>query len=794
MPAQVLRHPSAPAEAEFVVLPHSIEAEQAVLGSALANNAVAEKAHWLTPEDFFEPVHGRIWAAIQAGVAARRRVEPIAIKRLFDTDPALADLDGVQYLTRMAAGVEKIVHAVEFARTVKRLSGLRALRQIAEDMAARAIRPDEMGQPGDIIAEYRQRIEALCLDESRPLGKHVSEVIDEIEHRLDNPVTIWKTGIEALDESLGGGVPEGYVIGFEARAKNFKAQPVSEPVLLRDGTWRPIGQLRIGDELASPDGAPSRVVGVYPQGRRLAFRVTLSDGRSTLADAEHLWAVHTEDFSSGRKVDRIVKTEELASMVGRSRPVWLPRISGHFGGVPLPLDPYVLGVLLGDGSLTKQTNVRFSSADEEIVLAVAHALPVGMAVNQHGPMEYGICVAPSPDLSKSRDASHGVLRALRGLGLTGKGAEQKFIPELYFAASRADRLRLFQGLMDTDGQAQGGHMTFVTVSERLARDVQRLAWSLGMIARWAEPREGWYSQDGERRPGRLVYRLTVRGNDPREMCTLARKRAAMLEKRGRNIRLRVVSVEPDQEQECVCIRVTHPSSLYVTRDYILTHNSGCAHTILLALARQRVPACYFALEMGDARLVQRMLGQVGGFNSAMFRYADEHLKRRVQQARPELDRIPLWLVNCPGVKFSRLKAMANQYTQTRGIKAFVLDYWQLVQPDTPTKNKADFLAEVAQFCADHAHEHGTTWIIASQENRSGESYGSDGLIKACDWHATLHKHEKKTILSGPGGMEEVETLWMDVKYSRDGSGDPIGGEDHAILYIDKRGPHLGQLP
>jgi replicative DNA helicase len=219
--------------------------------------------------------------------------------------------------------------------------------------------------------------------------------------------------------------------------------------------------------------------------------------------------------------------------------------------------------------------------------------------------------------------------------------------------------------------------------------------------------------------------------------------------------------------------------------------TGCAHTILLALAKQRVPSAYFALEMGSARLAQRMLGQVGGFNSAMFRFGDAYLARRVEAARPELDGLPLWFVDAPGMRFSRLRANANQLMRTHGVRAFVLDYWQLVQPDGKVTNKAEFLAEVAQWCADHAHQHGTTWIITSQENRGGESYGSDGLAKACDWIASLHKHENKLIHAKLGS---VETLWLDVKYSRDGPGDCVGGPDEAILYIDQAGPHLGQLP
>ena len=139
-----------------------------------------------------------------------------------------------------------------------------------------------------------------------------------------------------------------------------------------------------------------------------------------------------------------------------------------------------------------------------------------------------------------------------------------------------------------------------------------------------------------------------------------------------------------------------------------------------------------------------------------------------------LDSLPLWFVDKPGLKFSRLRAEAAQQRMINGTRVFVLDYWQLVRPDGKVPNKADFMGEVADWCAEDAHEHGTTWIVLSQENRAGESLGSDGLARACDYLAQLHKHEQ--LFHGPG-LDGVETLWWDVKFSRDGSSEPIAIDD-----------------
>lgn len=775
---------------DILIQPKNIEAEVAIIGSALVNNSVIDQCPWLEADDFFEPVHGRIWEAMTQAVAMGRRADPISIRRLFDTDQSLADMDGGAYLARLAQAADSIINAVEYAREVKDTARLREVFHIGEQLRQRAADPQMGNSASAIVGEFRAHLDALCVDTTRPMAKHVSHVIDHLVKRIDSPPKIWSTGIPAVDKSIGGGVPEGYVIGIDARPKNFKAQPVTEPVLRRDGTWCAIGQLRMGDELASADGAPSRVVGVYPQGRRVAYRVGLSDGRSVLADAEHLWSVRTAHASDGTAVDRIVTTAELTSLVGKAKPVWLPQQSGHFGGAPMPVDPYVLGALLGNGSLTKPRSVRISISDPEMVQLIASRLPAGVEIRSHGGLEYYIGVDAETRAEQKGAAVNAVLEGLAELGVMGKPAQEKFIPAIYFTASRADRLALLQGLVDTDAQVMGGHASFISSSQQLAVDVQRLAWSLGMMAKAAKPAGTRYSYKGEWLDGRTAYRVSIRSDNPQELGLMVSKRADLIVRRKNFIRLRVTSVEQEAEHECVCIKVSHPSSLYVTSDYVLTHNTGVAHTLLLAMARQRIPSCYMALEMGSARLTQRMIGQLGKFNSAMFQYGGEQIRQRVTEARPMLDGLPLWFIDAPGMKFSRLKAEAAQQRMVNGVRVFVLDYWQLVCPDGKTGNKADFLGEVADWCARDAHEHGTTWIVLSQENRAGESLGSDGLARACDYLAQLHKHEQ--LFHGPG-LDGVETLWWDVKFSRDGSGKNIGSPESPVLYISKHGPHLAEI-
>lgn len=418
----------------------NLDAEMAVLGGALVNPAVVNRCPWLRPEHFFEPVHGRVWAAILEAAACGVRADAVTLKRLFDTDLALAELDGASYLRQMAQYAEPIAQAAEYGRHIHRTARMRELFQVADELRTAAMDPSPSADPATIIGGARARLDALCNDETTTSIRSAMQVIDQIIADIHSPRRMWPTGLPSLDESFGGGLPEGYVVGIEGRPKSGK--------------------------------------------------------------------------------------------------------------------------------------------------------------------------------------------------------------------------------------------------------------------------------------------------------------------------------------------------------------SVAMQTLALASAQARVPTCYLALEMGGARIVQRMLAHVGLFNSGMFKHPDDYLLQRVTQARGALDALPLYLMDCPAIRFSRLQALADQLMQVNGIRVFVLDYWQLVKPDGRVTNKAEFLADVAQFCADHAHEHGTTWLVASQENRTGESYGSDGLVKACDWLAAIEKHEDRF---GHPTHGMVETVWLDVRYARDGNGESIGSPDRPVLMINPQGPHLAEI-
>ena len=154
-----------------------------------------------------------------------------------------------------------------------------------------------------------------------------------------------------------------------------KAQPVDEKVLTPTG-WARMGELRVGDYVIGANGHPTAVCGVYPQGKKSVVAVEFTDGSKVDCCEEHLWNVQTKAHKHrGKKF----QTRPIGELVGdlknkQGETKWFIPVTQpvHFNATPVPVDPYLLGVLLGDGGLTSG-GVRFSSADAEIIEMCAAA-------------------------------------------------------------------------------------------------------------------------------------------------------------------------------------------------------------------------------------------------------------------------------------------------------------------------------------------------------------------------------------------------------------------------------------
>lgn len=357
-----------------------------------------------------------------------------------------------------------------------------------------------------------------------------------------------------------------------------KAQPLDSLVLTPAG-FRRMGDLTVRDEVVVPDGEIALIDGVFPQGEREVWRLVLSDGSHVECDDEHLWIVGTSRGWHRGQTPKVMTTREIRLDTFRangSSKWYLPAAAPvDLGGdCGLPLDPYLFGVLLGDGSF--RHNLRLSTMDDEIRDAVAAAVaPECHVVPVKGSRgDFTVQLA-----QRAGGVRNPVIQTLRGLNLWGVTSHSKFVPDEFKNTSIKNRLALLQGLMDTEGtvDADGFSPSFCSASLTLANDVAWLVRSLGGRARVL--------------PKKASFNVSVALPDEYAPFRLARKaeRAGTRPKYNtfRTFRRGIRAVEYVGRKPVQCISVTHPSHAYVTDNFTVTHNTMVALRAMLAVVDMR---------------------------------------------------------------------------------------------------------------------------------------------------------------------------------------------------------------
>ncbi len=380
-----------------------------------------------------------------------------------------------------------------------------------------------------------------------------------------------------------------------------KAQPISAKVHTPDG-FRLMRDIQPGDMVSTPDGGRAAVRAVFPQGELPIYKITFEDGRVVEASGDHLWEIHHKHWNgkykpgksrAGCAKPRILTTLQLKTQIRRNKGSFSIRLTKppEQPKRPLPLHPYLLGCLLGDGLIGRGDRLTFCSQDREIVERLRTVLPPGVVLKQVGPrpIDYAFVLSDRNRLPESHP-KHGnghpknpVKTAIVELGLSGSRSWEKHVPEDYLASSAADRLEILRGLLDTDGTvSKNGAVQFSTTSERLAKDVQAIVWSLGGIAK-ARKRRTHYQYKGVRKPGRVSYFIAVRHPEPGTLLTVPRKacRAPSCRRyRPDGLKLSVISVEKSGRAEAKCLLVDHPEHLYITDHFVVTHNTRLIENLI----------------------------------------------------------------------------------------------------------------------------------------------------------------------------------------------------------------------
>ncbi len=410
--------------------------------------------------------------------------------------------------------------------------------------------------------------------------------------------------------------------------------------MLTPSGWTNIEDLKLGDNVVSGTGNITKVIGVYPQGEKYIYRMFFNDGTFVDSGDEHLWQVKcrlgrdNNVKSYPYKYKGVIYTSNWE--IKTTKDIYdfyqtLDKKNRHinyelpeqpivkFEEHPIFYDAYKLGLLLGDGCFRVDYQVRFSTADIELIKNFSNTKKLKNKFDYMLPKEH--------------------YHSIKSLGLFGKDSGSKFIPKDYLFNSVDVRLSILQGLMDTDGCVSGAGVEFTSVSKDLSEGVQFLVRSLGGYANITK-RITKYVYKGIKKEGKPSYRVYIRLDKicPFKLSRKIKQWQELNSRNGKRTCSRIIeSVEflPEKDK-ATCISVDDVSHLYITKDFIITHNTHCSARIALMFLDSYYPSKVITTAPTNLQVEKLLWGEINSaFTRARPAFPGRCLMKEVEITRGE---------------------------------------------------------------------------------------------------------------------------------------------------------------
>lgn len=406
--------------------------------------------------------------------------------------------------------------------------------------------------------------------------------------------------VQLINECLAN--PQGLIMSPTASGK---CQPLYSKIKIPGG-WTTMGEINVGDSVTIPNGSQAKVVNIYDPGIKDIYEITFDDGRQVRACGNHIFRTHTHDWVHGWKNISVDKIIEYIKTNKRDISIQLATMSYDNNINELPMPPYLLGALLGNGSF--RNNIQFTSTDKFVLNNISGMINHNYVLQRNGTRHNYTIKFKSDDTlnkfksewmsaklhlpNKSSDYSsyHMYNSLINQLGLLHVYNHTKFVPPIYLNASYNQRLDMIRGLLDTNGRIdQEGNINFITASQQLADDFSYLIRSIGGKA-WTTIRKNRSYKYKERKAlckdqyVVLVYHQysNILVTSPEKLDMLNDQ--SSFKNHGLPL-LHISNIEKICTEPVRCIMIDHPDHLYVTDNFIVTHNTIVTSTLSMMVQK-----------------------------------------------------------------------------------------------------------------------------------------------------------------------------------------------------------------
>ena len=652
--------------------PNSIHSEQSVLGSLIIENGawdtVADK---LSEVDFYLRSHKLIFRMIAQ--LAEQQI-PFDIITLSESLKSLGQLDaigGLAYLIVLSKDTPCATNVEAYANIVRDKSVLRQLIS-AGTTIANSVYQVEGRTTQDLletaeqlvfkIAEQTQKSNEGGFIGIRALAKKTIEKI-ELLAELDGSITGASTGFDDLDALTSGLQPSDLVI-IAGRPSMGKCFGKGTKILLYSGEVKNVENIEVGDCLMGDDSTPRHVLSLA-HGRERMYWIRQNKAIDYRVNESHILSLK-RSRSEGKHQNGDVLNLPLMEYLNASEKFKSNykgyKVAVDFAEQTLPLNPYFLGLWLGDANNEIDVNV------------------------------------------------------LELLNLIGN----KHIPEAFIINSRANRLELLAGLMDSDGHydAACGGYEITQNSFALATQIKFLCDSLGYRTSLIE-KQATIAELNYENP---VYRVRFFGNVDKIPVKIERKKAKLWTC-NRSWNQTGISVEIDGEDEYFGFEIDG-NKLFLLDDMTVVHNTTVAMNIAENFAiKNQKPVAIFSMEMPGDAIVMRMMSSLGGIEQQAVRSGklDDNDWPRLTMALTMLNSTKLFIDDSAALTPSEIRARARRLAREHGqLGLIVVDYLQLMNSPTSGESRVQQISDISRGLKALAKELNVPVIALSQLNRNLE--------------------------------------------------------------------------
>jgi replicative DNA helicase len=704
--------------------PHSVQAEQSVLGGLMLDNQTWDVVvDRVGEEDFYRKDHRLIFRGIKQLAEKQAPFDVVTLSEVLEKFGWLDEAGGLAYLATLAKETPSAANIAAYADIVREKSVLRQLIHAGTEISDAGFHPENR-ELSRLLEDAEQKVFQIADQRRRggsgfkPVRTLLTAAIDRIEtlHQQEGTITGASTGFTDFDEMTSGLQPSDLII-VAGRPSMGKCLGKGTRVLMYSGELRKVEDLRIGDLLMGDDSTPRRILSLA-RGRENMYRIRQNKGIDYRVNESHILSLKRSREEGGHRHGELlnISVRDYLAQSDKFRSNYKGyKVAVEFQPRTLPIESYFVGLWLGDGNTA---DVRISTRDPEVVDYLAgYAERLGLVLREQS--AEGKCpmyAITSGCRGGSQNEDDSLQRKLRELELLGN----KHIPQAYLANATTQRLELLAGLIDSDGHydVRCGGYEITQTDPRLARQIKFLCDTLGyrtsLIEKKASIRETGFEA--------TVYRVRFFGDVDRIPVRIPRKQAKPWTCR-RSWNQTGIAVEPEGLGEYFGFELDG-NGLFLLEDMTVTHNTTFAMNIAEHVAvREQTPVAVFSMEMPGEQLAMRMMSSLGRIDQHRVRTGklEDDEWPRMTSAINILAETRMFIDDTPALTPVEVRARCRRLAREHGqLGLVVLDYLQLMQGSGDSDNRTGEISEISRSLKALAKELHVPVVALSQLNRNLE--------------------------------------------------------------------------